>query len=425
MNLSRNLPLFVAFRIGFNARFYYPVLSVFFLDLGLSLEQYALLNLAWALTIVTCELPSGALADLLGRRNLVVSAAALMTLEMLVLLFAPAGSPWLFPLLLLNRLISGLAEACASGADEALAYDSVPAGPDHDNRWSRVLATLGRCQSVAFMIVMLVGAAVYDPSLVGQSAGTPSRWPIALTLLMALGALACALAMREPPRPLPRPGSLLVEPWRQIARTARWIAQTPPILSLLAVGLSLDSVIRLFLTLESNFLRMLGFPERWFGPIAAAFSLVAFLVPTLARRMVLRWSAPVNFSIAATLALTAFFLLSAPSVPWATAALAPLAAAMSMNGLFVSYYLNRATNSTHRATVLSFKGLSFNLAYGLVGMAYAGTVASLRTQTVFPNENEAFRAALPVFPSLFLALILLATALALRARSAPERGQLN
>lgn len=414
MNLARNLPLFIAFRIGFNARFYYPVLSVFFIDLGLSLEQYALLNLLWALTIVACELPSGALADLLGRRTLIRIAATLMTVEMVVLLLAPAASPWLFPLLLVNRFLSGLAEACASGADEALAFDSIPPGPDRDTRWARTLANLGRSQSVSFMIVMLTGAAAYDPALVGTSGGVPSRWPVVLTLLMALLASTAAWAMREPPRPSHPTGR--TTPWKQIAHTTRWIVRTPAVLALLATGLSLDSVIRLFLTLESNFLRMLGYPERWFGPIAAAFSLVAFLAPALARRMVVHLPAAANFAIAATLALTAFFLLAAPSVPLATAALAPLAAAMSFNGFFIAFYLNRAADSAHRATVLSFKGLSYNLAYGFAGLAYAGTLATLRLGTDFADETAAFRATLTLFPILFLLLALPAAALALRAR---------
>ena len=56
-DLPKNARLFVAFRVLFNARFYYPVLAVLFLDLGLTIDQYALLNVAWAVSIVLCELP--------------------------------------------------------------------------------------------------------------------------------------------------------------------------------------------------------------------------------------------------------------------------------------------------------------------------------------------------------------------------------
>jgi hypothetical protein len=51
-----------------------------------------------------------------------------------------------------------------------------------------------------------------------------------------------------------------------------------------------------------------------------------------------------------------------------------------LSGFFVSFYLNHITDSDKRATVLSFKGLSFNLAYGLAGLMYAGLIAALRPQ---------------------------------------------
>lgn len=70
----RNIRSFIAFRIFFNARFYYPVFTILFLDFGLSLEQFALLNVAWAVTIVILEVPSGAMADVIGRRNLLIFA---------------------------------------------------------------------------------------------------------------------------------------------------------------------------------------------------------------------------------------------------------------------------------------------------------------------------------------------------------------
>jgi hypothetical protein len=43
---------------------------------------------------------------------------------------------------------------------------------------------------------------------------------------------------------------------------------------------------------------------------------------------------------------------------------------MTMN-IFISYHLNKQTESHNRATVLSFKGLMFNLGYGSIGILYA------------------------------------------------------
>jgi uncharacterized membrane protein len=56
---------------------------------------------------------------------------------------------------------------------------------------------------------------------------------------------------------------------------------------------------------------------------------------------------------------------------WGVVFMVPLGAAMTALGFMVSYYLNALVDSHHRATVLSFKGLAFNLGYGFIGLLFA------------------------------------------------------
>ena len=193
----KNVRLFIYFRVFFNARFYYPVFTVLFLDFGLSIEQFTLLNVAWAATIVLLEIPSGALADTLGRKNLLVAAGALMVAEMALLCFVPRGNPnILFIIFLVNRILSGAAEAAASGADEALAYDSLQMEGDV-TEWGIVLERQMRIQAAGFIVAMSLGAAVYDPDLIQKfidlagigghvSQDMTLRFPVLLTLVMAV-----------------------------------------------------------------------------------------------------------------------------------------------------------------------------------------------------------------------------------------------
>ena len=74
-----------------------------------------------------------------------------MVVEMALFAFAPRGYPTLlFAIFLLNRVLSGAAEASASGADEALAYDSLVC-EGRDEEWPRVLERLMRWQSAAIL----------------------------------------------------------------------------------------------------------------------------------------------------------------------------------------------------------------------------------------------------------------------------------
>ncbi|HEY0790954.1 MAG TPA: hypothetical protein VGD78_07805 [Chthoniobacterales bacterium] len=134
-----------------------------------------------------------------------------MVIEMVVLSVAPAGGgTLLFLLCLANRLVSGIAEGLASGADEALVFDSL-AESGRSEEWPQVLDQVTRCQSVGMVVAMLVGGAIYDPGFinaiagalrfpVGLTQGTTLRFPVYLNLVTAALTLVVALSMREPGR---------------------------------------------------------------------------------------------------------------------------------------------------------------------------------------------------------------------------------
>lgn len=405
--VERNPRLFILFRILFNCRFYYPVYAIMFLDFGLSEEQFAYLNVAWAVAIVLLEVPSGALADQFGRRTLVVAAAILMVVEMGVLCAMPvvdpgafAGDPEglrraiaiVFAVFCLNRVISGAAEAAASGADEALAYDSLPE-KDRDLRWSRLTAGLMKWQSIGFIAVTVIGASAYDPEAVNRLmrfVGCPFlftqqvtlKFPIYLTFGMAIATLFVALRMKEPPELLPKcEVSLLPAVRRSFRRTfaaGGWILNTPAALMLILIGLFYDSIIRLFYTVGSIWLEVIGFEPRYFGLISVAGSLTGILAAVLGARMMARYAPGTNFRILTLLVLIGLLSLAFPVRYWSVVFLPALWLSMRLVHFFLSNYLNRVTDSEHRATVLSFRGLTMNLSYGMVTWMFGWQMAFFR-----------------------------------------------
>jgi MFS family permease len=432
-----NIRHFIAFRVCFNARFYYPVFAILFLDFGLSLEQFALLNAAWAATIVLLEVPSGALADIIGRRRLLMIAAALMVAEMILLCLAPRGNPdILFFFFLTNRILSGAAEAAASGADEALAYDTLK-NAGRPEAWGLVLEHQIRYQAIGYIAAMTIGAAVYDPDLVNRllawlgsatavDQAQTLRAPLFLTLIMALATLYQAAAMEEPAQQLRADSAVMPaarpsfrEAFALTFRAGHWIRRTRFALIVILAGLLFDHAIRLVVTLNSQYLRQIAFPESIFGIIAAGFSLLGVFLPRLAHRMVDRHQPGFNFGVLAMMTLlglvgTAFFIPY-----WGLLPLVMLYSVMVFNQFFTSHYLNRMAPSAERATVLSFKGLSYNIGYGLVGIAYALLLLYLRQTAEGPPAaaaNEVFMLSFRVLPWYFLAILTLFTGYVRRYR---------
>jgi MFS family permease len=427
-SLRRNLPLFVAFRVLFHARFYYPVIGVLFLDLGLTLEQYAWLNVIWAVVIIVLEIPSGALADVIGRKRVVVLAAALMVAEMAVFAFAPRGA-WMFWLLVLNRILSGAAEACASGADEALAYDSLPEA-DRNTTWPRVLESLMRWKSGGFFLAMVSGAALFDQnlmsSLLGWTGWTPSaeatvRWPLYATLVTSILCLVVAFNFREPPTHVPTGRHAVGRAWQNVIEGAVHVFTSRRILFLMVAALLIDSFVRIFLTFGSNYYRLIELPPFVNGMLGSGLALLGFAVAPVAKRMVAKRGVIANYTIIAALVLVGLAGTAMAWPYWGAWVVVPLGISMSMLQFFTSNYLNQWTESRVRATVLSFRGVAFNLGYAIAGILFARLTAHLRTAHPGADENSIFALSLPWLPSAFLFCgIALWLALRLTRKRSPE-----
>ncbi|NDV62436.1 MFS transporter [Puniceicoccales bacterium CK1056] len=428
--LEGNLRRFIWFRLFFNARFYYPVFTILYLDYGLSLEQFAILNLIWALTIVLAEVPSGALADLIGRKRLLVFAAFLMFIEMGLLTVVPIGtSTLLFVVFLINRIFSGLAEAAASGADEALAYDSLKAlGREKD--WPHLLEKTTRVVSIGFFVTMITGALSYDEQVMNTFLGflnkdwelqkeTIIRFPIILCLATSCIVIFTTLGMREieptgeqAPKAERLGWRVIIKPFKQILAAAGWTLNHRFVLFVILAALAIDSVARQFVVLASEYYRIIDIPPAWFGFIGAGMSLLGIVNARISRYLVTHHSPFFNY-----LVLSAILLVGLTgilfTIPWFGVFFAIGAfAMMGMVNYQSSYYINREVDSSKRATVLSFRGLALNLGLGLASLFYTGLIAALKAREEAGLSPEAlqesvFIDSLKAFPVYFLFLFAL------------------
>ena len=423
-----NVRYFVAFRVFFNARFYYPVFTILFLDFGLTLQQFALLNVAWAATIVLLEVPSGALADTIGRRNLLVFAASLMVVEMALLCFVPMGNlKLLFVVFLINRVLSGTAEAAASGADEAIAYDALKQEGNVSD-WGAVLEKQMRFQSIAFIVALSLGAAVYDPALMGRvghwvglkinfTQDLTLRFPLFLTLFMAIITLITTLRMRDVCElddtgngKGGNRGNAVIQSFKLTFQAGQWILNTPFALVIILSALVFDHTTRMVITLNSQYYRLIHLPEASFGLIGSGMAVLGIFIPRIAKKLAEHHSPKANLGIMFVLAFVGLLMMTLFLPIIGLFPILLLFSGMYLLQFFSSYYLNRVTSSNQRATVLSFKGLSLNLAYGLIGLLYSFLLAILRSGAAEnkPNligqglENVLFIKSVSFFPWYFL-----------------------
>ena len=142
-------------------------------------------------------------------------------------------------------------------------------------------------------------------------------------------------------------------------------------------GLLIDSVARNFATLNSEYYRMIGVPEWAFGIIGSLIAVGNWFIPSIAARVNRRFVPATSLVLGGLAAAGALFLL-VPAWPWA--GLLPAMFLMMMLGFVsftVSRFLHGVAESGQRATLLSVKGLVFNLGYGAYSLGFSLLLAGL------------------------------------------------
>ena len=423
-----NLRRLICIRMFFHARFYYPIFALFFLEHGLSWVQFGILNGIWAVTIILLEVPSGALADTIGRKKLIVFSALCMMIEMLALLLAPMnGSLLVFALFALNRIISGVAEAAVSGADEALVYDSFKdAGREND--WSVILAKVQRFTSLAFFFSMMTGSAFYDPAFVNGllewigfdqrfDSATLVKVPVGLTLVSSFIVLFASLGMTDCMQSKHKHSTkdTVHESFRKTKKAAVWIWHSPLPFAILLGSMVLDNVIRQFLTIGAAYWKVIELPLATFGLVASGMSLMGVFVPYFAKILADKRSVRENFFFLCVILVIGLFGIGEVIPYWGILPAAMLYFTMQCMNFLVSVYLNKEAASEDRATVLSFRSLSTNLSYGAASLLYSALIAWIQQQGTAPTikgrkmaeQDAIFVEAIGWFPWYFMATVVL------------------
>ena len=153
--LKRNIGVLYAFSFCWLALVIIPVVVPFFASKGLSLAEVFLLQSIFALSVVICEVPSGYLADIIGRRNALIFGSLFHGIGYTLLCFADG-----FAGLVMFEVTVGLGMSLLSGADLSLLYDSQIALGMSPREKTKGIANLRFITSTAEGMASLLGGAL-------------------------------------------------------------------------------------------------------------------------------------------------------------------------------------------------------------------------------------------------------------------------
>ncbi|HEU0193875.1 MAG TPA: MFS transporter [Gaiellales bacterium] len=178
---ARTLTVFRLYQFFNGIIFTGPIWAVFLLSRGLTLTQFGFVEASLHVGMLVAQVPTGALADALGRRRLLVAAGFFTAAAELGYVYAPG-----FALICVAGAVHGVAFALRTGADEAYLFDSL-AHDDAQAQFPRMLGGLWAVFQFAGAISFLAGGLI----------ATYSR-PLAFWLTAGCALAASAIATRLP-----------------------------------------------------------------------------------------------------------------------------------------------------------------------------------------------------------------------------------
>lgn len=354
---TRNINAYYFFHLFGNMAFWLPIYALFFLARELNFETILYLYAVDTLSQTLLEVPSGVLADRLGRRPILMLGCLAQAAGYLLIAFGGG-----IPLYVVGMVLHGAALAFVSGADSAFIYDTL-ASADRAGEFKQV-------EGRAYMYNLLGwgGAGLLGGFVAERSMAAPFVLS-AVTSFLAFFVIATGI---EPPRQMTRTTmrrltSEAVTVLRRNGRVRAVIAFSSILFGLLLVGHKFSQ----------PYLQMAGIDLKLFGVVYFVWLICAavsanysewvekklgrtaylFLLPVLAGLPFLYWGWRQTV-FGAVIAVTHQFV-------WGT--LRPQMAGM----------INAEVSASVRATVLSMAGLGSSLVYVLAA-AMVGGVADHR-----------------------------------------------
>jgi MFS family permease len=328
---------------------YMPIVVPFYESNGLSMKDIMILQAVYSIAIVVLEVPSGYLADVIGRRKTLILGAVFGTFG-----FATYSFSYGFAGFLVAEIILGIGQSCISGADSAMLYDSL-LEKGEEKKYTRFEGRITSLGNVAEAVAGIAG---------GLLAGITLRTPYFAQTFVALIALPAAITLVEPARKVP----LIKAGLKEIIYIARFaLFKDRPLRRNILFSAITGTATLTMAWFAQPFFEYTRIDIAWFGILWTTLNLTVAITSYTAHRIERKLGQRGSILLIALLIPMGYLALSRFHLP---------------GGLFVLYlfylvrgyatpvlkdYINRITASSIRATVLSVRNFIIRLLFALTG----------------------------------------------------------
>ncbi len=183
IRLKRNIKIDYIYRFLSSIDIGSAIWVLYLAHKGMSLVEIGLLESIHHITSLVCEIPSGALADIMGRKNTIIIGRVMSAIGAILMLFCNS-----FLGFAIAFVISAMSYNLNSGSEEALVYDSLKVIGEEE-KYLKINGNLNFIIEVAQGIAVLVGGILSDYSFV---------YSYVLSSIISICALGISFGFKEP-----------------------------------------------------------------------------------------------------------------------------------------------------------------------------------------------------------------------------------
>lgn len=339
---------------------YYAIDKVFMEVRGLSVTEIILVELAYVITVILLEVPSGAISDRWSRKYVLAFNAFFLTIQTLVWIFAHD-----LPVFMLGVLFGAFHTVLLSGTDTSFLYDTMKEyGKEHI--YEKVLGRARFFGAIAGVIAAIAGG------MVAQYFGlTATFW---LTVPILLLATLVALTMKEPSF---HRSTGEVNYWRHIKDTLLHVRSNHSIIPILTLSAALGATLGLIDEYAQLYFVHVGVAVLWLGYLSAPAGVIEALGVRYSHKLK-KFKRKSIYSILLSTSILGFLLVGILDSMWGIIFVYLPVLAFYLAEPLLSGDLHRHLPSSQRATGESFVSLATKLTYMPIAFIF-GFVADKAT----------------------------------------------
>lgn len=365
MQLEKNIKLYYAASSLGWVRFYLPVFALFYIASQVTIPELSIILAVFFASIILLEVPTGIIADLLGRKKAMMISRCCYIAELIIITFFNG-----FTAFLIAKMISAVGVSLSSGSGEALFYDTFKA-MGKESEFKKHNANLHMITSISMAVVMILGSIIFaiDPKL-----------PALASIPFAIAGLIIVSMLKEP---IAAPKNLSIKnAYAQLQEGLRYTFNHRHLKYLILFSFPIAALIEVALGFSSLHHQQVKVPIAAIGTIAMIASLLTAYAAKKSHKTE-RDYGPKKVLNAMQYAMLISFGMMAFLIPYVSIIfflIIPIV--LGFSKVLIQDYTNLHTESSHRATILSIRNLFDSLAIAAAYLIF-GHFAKISLQKAY------------------------------------------